>query len=307
MKAQINTVRNMILDPMLRDKMELRLFGRLLSDKAYLQKTYRLRTGHKLDLKQPKTYTEKIQWIKLYDRRPIYTLMQDKYAVREYIANTIGSEYLIPLIGVWKDANDIDFESLPNQFVLKCNHDCASVVICRDKRTLDIEQARKKLNMCLQKNYYDPGREWAYKDIKPLIIAEKYMSNGNEKTLTDYKFFCFYGKAKMLYVGTGEPHTDQQRIDFFDIDFNHLPIQRGSIPNADKTINKPKGFDALIPLVEKLAQNIPFIRVDFYLIEGRPYFGEVAFYPSSGFAEFSPHEWEERVGEWIILPPVKEH
>ena len=255
-----------------------------------------------MNLDNPQTYTEKLQWLKLYDRQPKYTIMQDKYAVRDYVAETIGEEYLVPLLGVWNDANEINFDNLPNQFVLKCNHDCASVVVCRDKKTLDIEKTRSKLNTCLRNNYYKVGREWTYKNIKPLIIAEKYLSEKDELSLTDYKFFCFAGKALMLYVGTGEPHTDRQRIDYFDVDFNHLPIRREGISWADKTIIKPEGFNQLIDLAEKMAKGIPFIRVDFYLVDHHPYFGEVAFYPSAGFSEFVPYEWEKRIGNWIKLP-----
>lgn len=285
----------------------LSVFGKNMSDEKFSRIIYKINTGRKLDLSNPQTYTEKLQWLKLHDRKPEYTMMQDKYAVRDYVAKTIGGEYLVPLIGVWNDANDIDFDKLPNQFVLKCNHDCASVVICRDKGSLDIDFAKKKLNTCLHKNYFYSSREWAYKDIKPLIMAEKYMSNKNGEPLVDYKFFCFSGKARMVYLGTGEPHTDQQRIDYFDMDFNHLPIRRGAIPWADKQLVKPEGFEELASLAEKIAGEIPFIRVDFYLIDNHPYFGEVAFYPSAGLAEFIPHEWEEKVGEWIQLPHPSIH
>lgn len=280
----------------------LHVFGKHLSDEEFTKRIYKIKVGKTLNLSQPKTYTEKLQWLKLYDRKPEYTVMQDKLAVREYISSKIGSEYLIPLLGVWNDANEIDFDALPNQFVLKCNHDCASVVICKDKACLDINQTKIKLNTCLHKNYYDSSREWAYKDIKPCIIAEKYMSNKGEAFLTDYKIFCFSGKARMLYVGTGQPHTDEQRIDYFDIDFNHLPIKRGSIPWSQTEIKKPEGFERLVSLAETLAGSIPFIRVDFYLVNNQPYFGEFAFYPSAGLAEFSPYEWEEKVGDWIQLP-----
>ena len=190
----------------------------------------------------------------------------------------------------------------PDQFVLKCNHDCASVVICRDKATFDREKARAKLDACLRANYYYSSREWAYKDIKPLIIAEKYMSDGRSSTLTDYKFFCCSGKAKMVLLASGEAHTDQRRLDYFDMDFTPLPIRRGAMTGAGSRMEKPEGFDALVSLAEKIAGTIPFIRVDFYLVDGHPYFGEIAFYPSAGLAEFSPHEWEERVRSWIQLP-----
>ncbi len=277
-------------------------YGKRMPDDKYLKKLYKIKTGRTLDLVNPQTYTEKLQWLKIYDRNPLYTKMQDKYAVREYISNVIGDEYLIPLLGTWNNANDIEFDLLPDQFVLKCNHDCASVVICRDKKKLDFEYTRTKLNTCLKKNYYEPAREWAYKDIKPIIMAEKYMSDSSEKTLTDYKFFCFSGEAKMVLIASGEAHTSSRRLDYYDMQFNHLPIKRGTIKGTEDYHTKPNGFELLVTLAEKVAGNIPFIRVDFYLIDGHPYFGEVAFYPSAGLAEFYPYEWEKRVGEWIHLP-----
>lgn len=284
-------------------KLDLLLkFGKNMSDERYLKKLYRIKMGRPLNLSDPQTYTEKLQWLKLYDRKPEYTVLQDKYAVRDYVAKTIGSEYLIPLLGVWEDAKDIDFTKLPDQFVLKCNHDSASVIICRDKTKLDYEKTREKLNECLRTNYYLSAREWAYKDIKPLIIAEKYMAMSNQETLTDYKFFCFSGKAKIVMLTSGEAHTRNRRNDLFDISFNRLPIQRGNVEGSNVLYNKPEKFDVLVSLAERIAGNIPFIRVDFYLIEDHPYFGEVAFYPSAGLSQFSPSEWEEKIGSWIKLP-----
>lgn len=303
--SKIKTIFELFADPKSLKLVLLKVFGKNMPDEKYLKMFYKIKTGHELDLDNPKTYTEKLQWIKLYDRRPEYTMMQDKYAIRKFIKETIGEEYLIPLLGVWDCADDIDFDSLPDQFVLKCNHDCASVMICREKSTFDTVEARKHLRTCLQKNYYPDGREWAYKDIKPKIIAEKYMQNGDEKTLTDYKFFCFSGTARMVLLASGQAHTPERRLNFYDIDFNLLPIRRGEMPSSENTVSKPDGFDDLVILAEKLSAGIPFVRVDFYLVEGHPYFGEVAFYPSGGMAEFKPREWEERVGDWIILPDKK--
>ena len=301
----LKSLSNYIVDKQARQLRLLKAFGKHLSDEEYSKRIYKIKTGRPLNLSSPQTYTEKIQWLKLYDRRPEYTMMQDKLAVRDYVSKTIGEEYLIPLLGVWKEVDEIDFNSLPSQFVLKCNHDCASVVICRDKNVLNIEQTKKKLHACLHKNYYESSREWAYKDIEPCIIAEKYMSNNNEMSLVDYKFFCFSGTARMVYLGTGQPHTDEQRIDYFDMEFNHLPIKRGSIPWADKELKKPEQFEKMKYLAEKIAGDIPFIRVDFYIVNEQPYFGEVAFYPSAGLSEFTPREWEEEIGNWIILPDGK--
>ena len=300
--ASLSGIMTYLKNPTARRIKLLHILGDNLSDEDFTRKLYKIKTGKSLNLENPKTYTEKLQWLKLYDHRPEYTLMQDKYLIRDYVSKTIGDEYLIPLLGVWESANDIDFEVLPNQFVLKCNHDCASVVICRNKKTLNFEETRMKLDFCLKNNYYKSAREWAYKDIKPLIIAEKYMSNHNEKTLTDYKFFCCSGKAKMVLLASGEAHTDERRLDYFDMSFNHLPITRGSMNGTGVKWRKPDDFDLLIQMAEKIAGNFPFIRVDFYIVEGHPYFGEIAFYPSAGLSEFSPREWEERVGSWIELP-----
>ena len=296
------SIKRMIIDPKARQLKMLQMFGQKWDDEKYIRSMYKIKVGKELNLDAPKTYTEKLQWLKLYDHRPEYTLLQDKYRVREYVAATIGDEYLIPLLGAWEDANDIDFNQLPDHFVLKCNHDCASVIICRDKSSFDIEQAKTKLNKCLGINYYSAGREWAYKDIKRKIIAEKYMQNGKETTLTDYKFFCFSGKAKMVLLASGEAHTNERRLDYFDMEFNPLPIKRGYMKESGRIYEKPEQFDQLIPLAEKLAQDFPFIRVDFYIVNKHPYFGEVALYPGSGFSEFSPCEWEERIGSWISLP-----
>ncbi|MBR3019801.1 MAG: glycosyl transferase [Clostridia bacterium] len=298
----IKNLRTYCTDAKARKLKLLELTGKGMDDEAYIKKMYSLMVGKELNLDHPETYTEKLQWLKLHDRRPEYTMMQDKYAIRDYIKKTIGEEYLIPLLGVWDRAEDIDFDNLPNEFVIKCNHDCASVSICRDKKKYDQEAARKKLKACLEKDYYLEGREWAYKDIKRKIIAEKYMHNGDEKVLSDYKFFCFSGKARMVLVASGEAHSSERRLVFYDTDYHYLPIQRGDTPEPESKSEKPDGFDQLIPLAEKLAGNIPFIRVDFYLVEGHPYFGEIAFYPSGGFAAFKPDEWERKIGSWIKLP-----
>ena len=300
--ASINSLMIIIKDPKERRLRILKTFRKWMSEEAYITSLYKLKVGRELDLANPRTYTEKIQWLKLYDRNPKYTMMQDKYLVREYVSKMIGDEYLIPLLGVWERVDDIDFNSLPNQFVLKCNHDCASVIICRDKTSFNVMVAKEKLNRCLKRDYSIAGGEWAYRDIKRRIIAEQYMHDNNEKTLNDYKFFCFSGKAKIVMITSGEAHTKERRLDFYDMDFNPLDIRRGEMLKSGQPINKPLGIDELIPLVEKIADGIPFVRVDFYLINGHPYFGEIAFYPSSGFAEFSPYEWEERIGSWIELP-----
>ena len=303
--SKLNSLWMYLTDKKQREKRILEAKSKRMTDEEYLRKAFKIFNGRELNLENPQTYSEKIQWLKLYDRQPKYTVMQDKYAVREYVKEKIGEEYLIPLLGAWDKADDIDFDRLPKQFVLKCNHDCASVTICRDKGKFDKEKAREKLRKCLQRDYYLSGREWAYKNIKRKVIAEKYMEQKDGTDLTDYKFFCFSGKAKMLYVSSGQAHTQEYSVDFFNIDFEHLPIKRGEMASSQRKVTKPDGFEKLIPLVEKLAENIPFVRVDFYLIDGHPYFGEFAFYPSSGFSDFNPFEWEKKIGDWIKLPTKK--
>ncbi len=275
-----------------------------LSDEKYLKKIYKIKVGRELNLDSPCTYTEKLQWLKLHDRKPVYTLMQDKFLVREYISKTIGEEYLIPLLGVWDDPEEINFDDLPDQFVLKCNHDCASVIICRDKSQFDMQAAIKELKNCLKRKYWLLGREWAYKDIQPKVIAEKYMQDGDNITLTDYKFFCCNGKVRMVMLTSGEAHTKERRQDLYDISFNKLSIKRGNFDNSQIAFKKPGNFKQMTDFAEEIAGNIPFIRVDFYSIDGNTYFGEIAFYPSGGFSEFQPTEWEERVGSWIDISEV---
>lgn len=275
----------------------------LLPDKIYLKKLYKKRMGKKLNLTNPKTFNEKLNWIKLYDRRPEYTMMADKYAVREYVKDKIGEEYLIPLIGVWNNVDEIDFESLPNQFVLKCNHD-NGVIICKDKITFDIEKAKKELQYHFNRNYFKKLREWPYKKIKKKIICEQYMEDDSQSTLIDYKFFCFDGKVKALFVATDRPFDT--RFDFFDYEFNHLPIINGH-PNSDKEIVKPEKFDKMIEIAEALAFGIPHVRVDLYIIDNQIYFGEMTFIHFGGFTSLEPEKWDCIFGEWINLPKKKRY
>lgn len=273
----------------------------ILPDKMYIKRKYKKRMGKKVNLKKPVTYSEKIQWLKLYDRRPEYTIMADKYLAKDYVANIIGQEYIIPTLGVWERVEDIDFESLPNQFVLKTTHDSGGLVICKDKNRLDIEKAKLKLNKSLQSNYFLHGREWPYKNVKPRIIAEKYIEDKNGE-MNDYKFFCFNGKVKALFVATDRPIDT--RFDFFDVEFNHLPIVNGH-PNAEKAIEKPKNFEDMIRLAEILSQGIPHVRVDLYNVDSKIFFGEMTFSHYNGMTPFEPDEWDRIFGEWLTLPKKK--
>lgn len=273
----------------------------LLSDKLYIKLRYRYRMNKKLNLKFPKTFNEKLQWLKLYDRNPKYTKMVDKYEAKEYISNIIGEEYIIPTIGIYDKFDDIDFESLPNKFVLKCTHDSGGVVICKDKKNIDLVAIKKKINKCLKRNYYNFGREWPYKNIKPQIIAEEYIEDDNEEDLKDYKIFCFNGKPQFILVCSNRNGVFKN-TDFYDIKWNLMPFTRENRTNNPKGIEKPNKLEEMLNISKKLSKDIPFVRVDLYEVNEKVYFGELTFYPSSGFEGFQPEEYDKILGDMIKLP-----
>lgn len=268
----------------------------------FLKIRYRSEFGKKLNLECPETYTEKLQWLKLYDHRPEYTLMVDKFAVKQYVAERIGEEYVIPLLGVWERIEDIDFASLPEKFVLKTTHDSGGLVICKDKKELDIQRAIKKLTYFLNRRYYDYNREWPYKNVKPRIIAEQYMEDSTYGELRDYKFFTFGGVPKVLYIAQGRGKGEPTVADFFDMDFNHLPFTIDH-DTAEIPPEKPQNFELMKKLAAKLSEGTPQLRVDFYEVDGRVYFGEMTFFHCSGLAPFHPKEWDRIFGDWVTLPP----
>ena len=283
----------------------IRKATRVLPDELYLKLIYRIRVGKKLNLKNPKTYNEKLQWLKLHDRNPLYTTLVDKYEVKSYIAEKIGEEYVIPTLGVWERFEDIDFNSLPDQFVLKCTHDSGGLVICKDKKKLDIEEARKKITRCQGTNYYWHGREWPYKFVRPRIIAEQYMEDEKTQELRDYKFFAFNGTVRALFVASERQEKGTEtKFDFFDADFNHLDFTNGH-PNSTLTIEKPSSFDKMKELASILSVGFPQLRVDFYDVNGHVYFGELTFSHWSGLTPFSPDKWDDTFGSWIDLSLVK--
>lgn len=273
----------------------------ILSDRAFIKKIYYARMGKNIDLKNPKTFCEKENWLKLYDRKPEYTMMADKYAVREYISNKIGEEYLVPLLGVWDKAEDIDFEKLPSKFVLKCNHN-SDVIICLDKSMLDIEKTREKLNKQLKQDYYTHKREWPYKDIDRKIICEKYMENTNDDQLVDYKIFCFNGIPRFTMVNSNRFGAGLINVDMYDMDWKHMDMQDGHYPNAGDVFGKPECFEEMCQISKKLSENIPFIRVDFNYWDRKLYFGELTFFHSAGLESFMPEEWDLILGNWLKLP-----
>lgn len=274
-----------------------------LDDEKYLKQMYRGTIGKKLNIHAPQTFNEKLQWLKLYDRKPIYTELVDKFEVRKHIAAAIGEEYLIPLVGgPWESFDEIDFDALPEQFVLKCTHDSGGLVICRDKSMLDKDAAKAKIEKSLKRNYYLTGREWPYKNVKPRIIAEAYMEDAQTSELRDYKFFCFGGEAKILFVASErQAKGEETKFDFFDMQYNHLDVRNGH-PNAAVPPEKPAQFKLMQELAEKLSVGVPQLRVDFYEVNGQVYFGELTFFHWSGMVPFDPPEWDVKLGEWIQLP-----
>lgn len=273
-----------------------------MKDEKYLKWKYRARIKKKLVLDSPKTFNEKLQWLKLYDRKPEYTVMVDKYRVREYIANKIGEEYLIPLLGVWDTPDEINFDELPNQFAVKCNHNSGlGMCICHDKATLNIEQVKAELWKGLKQDYYLTGREWLYKDVPRKIVADKFLKS-DESGLIDYKIHCFNGVPKFILVCRDRFANSGLTEDFYTPDWEHMKVKRPNIPNATTLLPKPEKLDEMLMLAEKLSKDIPFIRVDFYFVEGKIYFSELTFYPASGFEGFEPPEWDNTFGEWLTLP-----
>ena len=269
-----------------------------MEDEEYLKKFFLAKMGYELNLNNPETFNEKMQWLKLNYRCPIFTQMVDKYEVRKYIANIIGEEYSVPLIAVWDSPDDIEFDKLPSQFVLKTTHGCGGMYICRDKSTFDLNGAKKALKKTFYKNYYMYMREWPYKNVPHRIIAEQYMADD----LRDYKLFCFNGVPRMTLMCSERFTKDGLKEDFYDEVWNHLKVQRPTHGNAILPIQRPKQYELMKKLAAKLSEKMPFARIDFYEINEKVYFGEITFYPASGFEEFKPEEWDLKLGEWIKLP-----
>jgi len=279
---------------------DIREFLDELPDDEYLRIVYRKYIKKELNLENPQTFNEKLQWLKLYDRKSEYTMMADKYEVRKYIADKIGEEYLIPLIGVWDKFADIDFDQLPSQFVLKCNRDSGSVVVCKDKNTYDFESAKFKLVKAFNYNYFYNFREWPYKNIIPKIIAEEYLYDLSGE-INDYKLYCYNGKVKCTNVNSGRNSKSGVKYTFFDNDWNRLPF-KCIYENDERNISKPQYFEMMTNLAEKLAANVPFLRVDFFEINKKLYIVELTFYCEGGFGKFEPDLYDEMLGSWLILP-----
>lgn len=277
-------------------------FGTWLPDALYLKIMFRLKMGYCLDLKTPKTFNEKLQWLKLYNRKPEYTLMVDKFEAKRIATRILGKEYVIPTIGVWDKFDDIDFSLLPDSFVLKSTNGGGGggVVICRDKNVFDKSLAAKRLNSSLKTSIYKHLKEWPYKNVKPRILAENFMVDESGE-LRDYKFYCFNGEPKVFLVASERFSKHRTYFDYFDMDGNHLPFTQGG-ENNPVLPKLPSNFEKMKTIAQKLSQGIPHVRIDLYSVDEIVYFGEFTFFDSSGFEKFTPNEWDEKFGEWIKLP-----
>lgn len=283
-------------------KLMVRHCPELVPDKQYIQYLWEQKMDYPLDLKNPRTFNEKLQWLKLYDRKPEYTTMVDKYRVKQWVADRIGEEYVIPTLAVYQSVDEIDLEKLPDQFVMKCNHDSGSVVICRDKDSFDLDAVKRRLGKAMKRNYYWNCREWPYKKVLPKIIAEEYLEEKNSYSISDYKFFCFNGLPKMMYVSKGLENHETAAMSFYDMNFDLLDCKRKDFKPCDGMVCKPMNFEKMKDFAGILSCNVPHLRVDFYEVDGKLFFGENTFSTNGGWIPFEEKRWDVLMGEWLELP-----
>lgn len=271
-----------------------------ISDKFMVKILYRDVFGRKLNLDSPKTFNEKMQWLKLYNRKDIYTSYVDKLAVKDIVAKKIGKEYIIPTLKVYDSINEISLSDLPNQFVLKCTHDSGTVVICSNKKELNFKESKDKLKKRMSENYFYRLREWSYKNVKPRIIAEEFINDDKEGQLKDYKFFCFNGRVKFLKIDFDR--FSNHRANYYDLNMKLLPFgEVDFMPDRNHIEKKPQNFEKMLELAEVLSEGLPFIRVDFYNVDGKIYFGELTFFPASGLGKFTDEKWDVEIGNMLEL------
>ena len=303
--SKIKTAVNMLaLDRNVFRSLLIENLSPLFSDKRYLKLIFKYRMGYTLDLQNPKTYSEKLQWLKLYDRNPLYTQLVDKHEVKAYVTERVGAKYVIPELGLWNTVEEIDWIKLPQRFVLKTTHGGGNsgVVVCKDKDKLDIEATRRKLNESMKQDLYKDSREWPYKNVPKRILAEKYVEDAATQELRDYKFFCFDGNVEFLFIGSERQKLGEDvKFDFFDKDYNHLVLRQGH-PNSKVLPAKPSCFEEMKEVASKLSQGIPHVRVDLYEANGKVLFGELTFYHFGGIVPFEPTTWDKEFGDMIHLP-----
>lgn len=282
----------------------LNKFGGILSDKCFVKAIYRLRMHKKLDLSNPQSFTEKLQWLKLYDHNPLYSTLVDKYEVKVWVANRIGNKYVIPTIGVWNSLEAISWNSLPNQFVLKTTFGGGGdgIFICNNKTAIDRSIVKAKLEKSMRTDPYRRLREWPYKNVSRRLIAEQYLED-KSGDLADYKFYCFGGEPKVLLLATNR--YTSHNFDYYDMDFNHLSITSAMGTNNPSLGDcKPDCFDEMKEIARKLSRGLPHVRVDLYCCNGQIFFGEMTLYDSSGLDNLNSEEWNMRFGSWIQLPSI---
>lgn len=277
-------------------------FAFLFSDKKYLDLIFRYRMGYKIDWDNPRTFNEKLNWLKIHDHNPLYTQLVDKESVKSYVSDIVGSEYVIPTIATWNKPEEIDFDNLPNQFVLKTTHGGGNdgVVICRDKHSFERQKAMQKLIKAMKQDLYRDSREWPYKNVEKRIICEPYIEDNKTGELRDYKFFCFDGEVKALFVATDRQKREEPYFNFFDADYNSLPIKQGH-PVSPNLPDKPESFEEMKRIASRLSKGFPHVRVDLYEVNGKVLFGELTFYHFGAVVPFEPQEWDYKFGEWITL------
>lgn len=275
-----------------------------LSDEEFLKKVFPKYMGYPLDLENPKTFSEKLQWLKVNYRNPIQTVMVDKHEAKHFIAECVGSQYIIPTLAVWDSVEDIDFDALPNQFVLKCTHDSGGIVICKDKSSLDFEAAKAKLSVSLKRDYSKIAREWAYQNVPRRIIAEEYISELGKDDLLDYKMYSFHGEPKLTVVCSNRFSKIGTRMNFYDINWEPMGIYFGHYPPLPTEFPKPATYEEMKRLTAELSKDCPFLRVDFYEIKGRLFIGELTLFPGAGFEKFRPMSKDYELGEWLHLETV---
>lgn len=292
------------------EKIKLRIYywasqGKIpFPDKAFQNMDYKLYNGKKINFKNPQTFNEKLQWMKYYYRDPKLTPLVDKYEVRNFVREKVGEDYLVNNIGVYEKWEDIDFHSLPDKFVIKCTNDCGSVVICKDKKAFDFVNAKKTIEAGLARKQFYVSREWPYKNVKPRIIIEEYIYNADDSPLVDYKFFCFDGKPIIVDVLTGRNTLEGLHEDFFNMNWEHLDVQKDRQPNARYNVLKPKCFEEMMEAARTISPGFPFIRVDFVVSDEKPYFTELTFYNDAARVPFNPQSFDEWLGSLLVLPNI---
>ncbi|MCR5761462.1 MAG: hypothetical protein K6F82_05665 [Sphaerochaetaceae bacterium] len=275
-------------------------FYKDMPDEQYIKRLYKSIFGYEINLENPTLFSEKLQWLKLHNRKEIYSTMVDKYKAKDFVGNLIGYDKIIPLLGVWDKPEDIPYDTLPDKFVLKCNHNSGTgMYICKDKSKIDISRVNKNLKKGLKEDYFSRYREWPYKNVERKIIAEKFMENDSELGLVDYKVMCFNGEVKYIQVHTGR--FGQHFETYYDIDWNMTNLSQGDIPIADHPIEKPLPFDEMLKYSEFFAKGQPYMNVDWYVIEDKLYFGELTFFDGAGFEKYGSMEYEKLLGSMVDL------